>query len=84
VIGVVTGIAVTTRLDWIQDRVEDLFGIDALPASVYQGISQLPAQLDVVQIAAVVGIAMALALGGTWIPSRQGARLDPVEALRYE
>jgi lipoprotein-releasing system permease protein len=84
VIGVVTGIAVTTRLDWIQHRVEDLFGIDALPASVYQGISQLPAQLDVVQIAAVVGIAMALALGGTWIPSRQGARLDPVEALRYE
>jgi len=83
-IGVVMGIAVTTRLDWIQHRVEDLTGIDALPASVYQGISELPAQLDVVQIAAVVGIAMALALGGTWIPSRQGARLDPVEALRYE
>ena len=84
VIGVVTGIAVTARLDWIQHRVEDLTGIDALPASVYQGISELPAQLDAVQIAAVVGIAMALALGGTWIPSRQGARLDPVEALRYE
>jgi len=84
VIGVLTGIAVTTRLDWIQHRVEDVFGIDALPASVYQGVSELPAQLDAVQIAAVVGIAMALALGGTWIPSRQGARLDPVEALRYE
>jgi lipoprotein-releasing system permease protein len=84
VIGVLTGIAVTTRLDWIQHRVEDVFGIDALPANVYQGVSELPAQLDAVQIAAVVGIAMALALGGTWIPSRQGARLDPVEALRYE
>jgi lipoprotein-releasing system permease protein len=84
VIGVLAGIAVTTRLDWIQHRVEDVFGIDALPASVYQGVSELPAQLDAVQIAAVIGIAMALALGGTWIPSRQGARLDPVEALRYE
>ncbi|RIL04404.1 MAG: hypothetical protein DCC71_14275 [Proteobacteria bacterium] len=83
-LGVLSGIAVTTRLDWIQHRVEDLFGIDALPANVYQGVSELPAQLDAVQIAAVVGIAMALALGGTWIPSRQGARLDPVEALRYE
>lgn len=84
VIGVLAGIAVTTRLDWIQHRVEDVFGIDALPANIYQGVSELPAQLDAVQIAAVVGIAMALALGGTWIPSRQGARLDPVEALRYE
>jgi lipoprotein-releasing system permease protein len=84
VLGVLTGIAVTARLDWIQHRVEDLFGIDALPANIYQGVSELPAQLDAVQIAAVVGIAMALALGGTWIPSRQGARLDPVEALRYE
>jgi lipoprotein-releasing system permease protein len=83
-IGVVAGIAVTTRLDWIQRQVEAITGIDALPASVYQGVSQLPAELDPIQIAVVVAIAMALALGGTLIPSRQGARLDPVEALRYE
>jgi len=83
-IGVVAGVAVTTRLDWIQKQVELVTGIDALPASVYQGISQLPAELDFVQIALVVAIAMSLALGGTLIPSRQGARLDPVEALRYE
>jgi lipoprotein-releasing system permease protein len=84
VIGVAAGVAVTMRLDWIQRWVETITGIDALPASVYQGISELPAELDGVQIAVVVAIAMALALGGTLIPSRQGARLDPVEALRYE
>jgi lipoprotein-releasing system permease protein len=83
-IGVVSGIAVTARLDWIQRQVEAVTGIDALPASVYQGVSELPAELDPIQIAVVVAIAMALALGGTLIPSRQGARLDPVEALRYE
>jgi lipoprotein-releasing system permease protein len=83
-LGVLAGVAVTTRLSWIQRQVEAVTGIDALPASVYQGISELPAELDPLQIAVVVGIAMVLALGGTLLPSRQGARLDPVEALRYE
>ncbi len=83
-LGLVAGLAVTSRLGWIQRRVEELAGVDALPASVYQGISELPAELDVTQIALVIGIAMILALGGTWVPSRQAARVDPAEALRYE
>ncbi len=84
VLGLVAGLAVTSRLGWIQQRAEALVGIDALPATVYQGISELPAELDVTQIATVIGIAMVLALGGTWVPSRQAARVDPAEALRYE
>lgn len=84
VLGVIAGLAVTSRLTWIQHQAEALVGIDALPASVYQGISELPAELDVTQIATVIGIAMVLSLGGTWIPSRQAARVDPAEALRYE
>lgn len=82
-LGVVAGVAVTARLDWIQGVIESVTGIDTLPASVYQ-LSTLPSELDVVQITAVVAIAMGLALGATWLPSRQGARLDPAEALRYE
>jgi len=67
----------------VQSQIESIVGIDTLPASVYQ-FHTLPAQLDVVQIAVAVTIAMVLALGATLLPSRQGARLDPVEALRYE
>jgi lipoprotein-releasing system permease protein len=82
-IGVVAGISVTARIGWIQQQVESLLGIDTLPASVYQ-FSTLPAELDVGQIAIAVGLAMVLSLGATLLPSRQAARIDPVEALRYE
>ncbi len=82
-LGVVAGISVTTQIAWVQHQIEAVTGIDTLPASVYQ-FSTLPAELDAGQIAVAVGIAMVLALGATLIPSRQGARLDPVEALRYE
>ena len=83
VLGIVAGVAVTTRLDFIQDQVEALTGIDTLPASVYQ-FSHFPFEFDLLQIAGVATIAMVLSLGATWLPSRQGSRLDPAEALRYE
>jgi lipoprotein-releasing system permease protein len=67
----------------VQHQIEVVTGIDTLPASVYQ-FSTLPAELDAGQIAIAVGIAMVLSLGATLLPSRQGSRLDPVEALRYE
>lgn len=82
-IGVIAGIAVTTQLAWVQQQIELLTGIDTLPATIYQ-FSTLPWEIDPLQVAVVVGIAMVLALGATLLPSRHGARLDPAEALRYE
>jgi len=83
VLGVVAGIAVTGQLSWIQDIIEQITGIDTLPASVYQ-FSELPSQVDPVQVAGVAAIAMILSLGATLLPSRQGARIDPAAGLRHE
>ena len=82
-LGVVAGVSVTARIAFIQHQIENVLGIDTLPASVYQ-FSTLPAELDAGQIALAVGVALVLALGATLLPSRQAARLDPVESLRYE
>jgi len=82
-LGVVAGISVTAQIAFIQHQIEAVLGIDTLPASVYQ-FSTLPAELDAGQIALAVGVAMVLSLGATLLPSRQAAKLDPVESLRYE
>ena len=84
IVGVIAGILVTQRLGWVQQQVESLTGVDVLPASVYQGVSTVPTSVDPVEVAAVAAIAMVLSLGATLLPSRQGASLDPAEALRYE
>ncbi|MBM4384234.1 MAG: ABC transporter permease [Deltaproteobacteria bacterium] len=81
--GVVAGIAVTTRLPWVQAQIETITGIDVLPATIYQ-FGTLPWEIDPGQVAIVVAIAMVLALGATLLPSRHGSKLDPAEALRAE
>ena len=43
----VAGIAVTTQLDWVQQQIEDVTGIDTLPATIYQ-FSTLPWEIDAV------------------------------------
>ncbi|MBW1684207.1 MAG: ABC transporter permease, partial [Deltaproteobacteria bacterium] len=82
-IGVLAAVSVTARIAWVQRQIELITGIDTLPENIYQ-FSTLPAELDAGQIAVAVAMAMILSLGATLLPSRQGARLDPVEALRYE
>jgi len=47
-------------------------------------LSRLPAEMDFGETAAVVIMALTLSLLATLYPSWRAARLDPVEALRYE
>ena len=47
-------------------------------------LSRLPAEMDVGETTAVVVMALTLSLFATLYPSYRAARLDPVEALRYE
>ena len=47
-------------------------------------LSRIPADLDPWQVASVVVMALVLTFLATLYPSWRAARLDPVEALRYE
>ena len=48
------------------------------------GIPDLPAQLRAIDVAKAVALSLGLSFTITYFPARRAARLNPVEALRYE
>ena len=62
---------------------QGLTGTDLFAAEIYF-LSQLPAVVDPTEVTYVVLMGLGLSFLATIYPSWRAARLDPVEALRYE
>jgi lipoprotein-releasing system permease protein len=82
-LGFLLGIAFATNIETIRQWLEGLTGTELFAAEIYF-LSNLPSKVDPNEVAAVVAMALALSLLATLYPSWRAARLDPVEALRYE
>jgi lipoprotein-releasing system permease protein len=81
--GFILGIAFCANIETIRQAIQTLTGTQLFDPTIYF-LSQLPAKIDAGEVAAVVGMALALSFLATIYPSWRAARLDPVEALRYE
>lgn len=81
--GVLFGLLFCDNIESIRRFLERLAGTDLFAAEIYF-LTQLPAEVDPVEVAAVVVMALFLSFAATLYPSWRAARLDPVEALRYE
>jgi lipoprotein-releasing system permease protein len=82
-IGFLLGVAFAANIETIRGWISALTGTDLFSAEIYF-LSQLPAKIDPGEVATVVGMSLALSFLATLYPSWRAARLDPVEALRYE
>ncbi|MHA1113001.1 MAG: lipoprotein-releasing ABC transporter permease subunit [Alphaproteobacteria bacterium] len=81
--GLILGVAFADNIETIRQWIQALTGTKLFEAEIYF-LSQLPARLDLWETGTVVGMALGLTLLATLYPSWRAARLDPVEALRYE
>jgi lipoprotein-releasing system permease protein len=81
--GLISGVLLALNLSTIVGFIEQLFGVQFLPREVYF-ISALPSDLRWADVAWVASISLFLALVSTLYPSAKAAKINPVEALRYE
>jgi lipoprotein-releasing system permease protein len=81
--GFVLGIVFCANIETIREWLQSLTGTQLFSPEIYF-LSQLPAKVDPAEVAQVVIMALALSVLATIYPSWRAARLDPVEALRYE
>ncbi|HJM60079.1 MAG TPA: FtsX-like permease family protein, partial [Alphaproteobacteria bacterium] len=80
--GVMVGVAFTLNIQTIQGWVESLFG-QVFPPEIYY-LTRLPAKIDSGEVVTIALISLGLSFLATAYPAWRAARLDPVEALRYE
>jgi lipoprotein-releasing system permease protein len=82
IIGIV-GTSVGAVLGYLVARVMDRYELIRMPVDVYQ-VSHLPFKVLSTDLLLVVSVAILICFVATIYPSRQAARLDPAQALRYE
>ena len=83
VIGFLLAVLVSLNIESIRRFLSWLTNTDLFSPELYF-LSRLPAELDWGETSAVVVMALALSFLATLYPAWRAARLDPVEALRYE
>jgi lipoprotein-releasing system permease protein len=83
VVGFLLGTVVCVNIESIRRFLSWLTNTELFSPELYF-LSQLPADMNVSETTAVVVMALGLSLLATLYPSWRAARLDPVEALRYE
>lgn len=81
--GLALGLAFSANIERIRGLIEKLTGTELFAAEIYF-LAHLPARISWVEVTGIVAMGLALSFLATLYPSWRAARLDPVEALRYE
>jgi lipoprotein-releasing system permease protein len=82
-LGAILGVIMVMNINYVIDGIGLVIGRELFPPTVY-GLDGLPAILNWGEVIFVTLWAMAMSMLVTIWPAWAAARLDPVEALRFE
>jgi lipoprotein-releasing system permease protein len=81
--GFIIGVVFCANIETIRVFLSSLMGVKLFDPTIYF-LSRMPADMDPWEVGLIVFMALLLSFLATLYPSWRAARLDPVEALRYE
>ena len=81
--GLALGLAFSLNIETIRKWIEGLSGTDLFSAEVYF-LSKLPAEVNPTEVVLVAFVTLGISFIASFYPAWRAARLNPVEALRYE
>ena len=83
VFGVLLGVVFTLYIDTVFSAINYIAGGGVWDPSI-RGLYEVPAKLQLGDVVTAILLSLSLSFGVTIFPARRAARLNPVEALRYE
>ncbi len=81
--GIGLGVVICENIEIIRQALMVLTGAEIFPANVYF-LEQIPARIEWQEMVNIIVMALGLSFLSTLYPAWRAARLEPVEALRYE